>query len=1066
LSKKSFVRERENLIVAFLIGALLISCFIVSVRPIQPPVDTTTYYVQRTDQPSRLDPARAYDPASGELIQNLLQTLIWWNDKHPIAFAPGVGYDLTIADYSDLDQYMPVLCTEVPLSANGRIVINASGSYWRFTINTNALFQPWADHTGAIVPARNITTADVVYSFQRQVIYDSPYGPTWMWVSPAFGISSWRDTYGGLFETYGNGTFMHVADEITAATMIQNWCYAIGNDVYFHFTLPWAEGPLRQIFAQTWGGVVNPDLVKEYGGWDGLFTTGASDANMKDGWTNNYHWKPTSTRSELDTYKNPTVYGAAHGSKYSSFSYRLSGTGPYQFTSWNQTNKIWRIDYYPAYWKGWTQAGDKAGNYFHTVVWKEIDDWPTRKMLFLEGEFDVAVVPRVNMYDLLMTDAYTPVPGINLVYNIGSLSNDAMLFNMNIGSASSYKPYIGYPSHIGAAEPYFFNNTHMRRAFAWALNYTSYIADAYFGEALTSTSWWVDGLSPASYKNTSIVQRNLDLTQMQDELNQAIINGLNVSEAGFDVTLVYNIGNDQRLIAFNLIAQAFLSLGSKYHVNVMGVDWSVFLDAENNGYLSMYDVDWLADFVDPDNFCEPYQASWGNFMVSQGPPYPEDQDFVDNEIRSAMVESDFFARGAMYQDLQYRYWLDVPSFPLAQVVGRRWARDWVQGWYYNALFPGEYCYDLYKTGLALVNVDVKVVSISPTTPPYPIVSLRTLPNQVFSVTVIREDANFQIPMLLVAVGLKLTNQSNVYVCYANATYIVLAPGQFASVELTWDKSFPITHGNWSISAEANPINSNAFDTDRSDQTVSDGMVQVFGYGKGELRYIPEDLNQDGSVNTYDAILLSVKFGLTGPPGWIQADLMPDGIIDWFDALMMDRRMGWQSSNPTNPRPEKWPLELKAYPANFIVEVYSDYAVYSNTYKYNATSRQFSFDVTTEVDAFCNVTIDRILMSGNFTVYLDGASTPFEASTNVTCNFIYFTSTGLSHRIAIESTIGFLGDANGDGWVDIFDAIILSNAFNSFPGSPSWNARVDFNSDNFVDIFDAILLSNHYNEHIP
>jgi len=63
------------------------------------------------------------------------------------------------------------------------------------------------------------------------------------------------------------------------------------------------------------------------------------------------------------------------------------------------------------------------------------------------------------------------------------------------------------------------------------------------------------------------------------------------------------------------------------------------------------------------------------------------------------------------------------------------------------------------------------------------------------------------------------------------------------------------------------------------------------------------------------------------------------------------------------------------------------------------------------------------------------------------------------------TVTIPGDVNGDGVVNIFDAIILANAFNSTP-SPNWNANADINSDFIVDIFDAIILANHYNQHYP
>lgn len=60
-------------------------------------------------------------------------------------------------------------------------------------------------------------------------------------------------------------------------------------------------------------------------------------------------------------------------------------------------------------------------------------------------------------------------------------------------------------------------------------------------------------------------------------------------------------------------------------------------------------------------------------------------------------------------------------------------------------------------------------------------------------------------------------------------------------------------------------------------------------------------------------------------------------------------------------------------------------------------------------------------------------------------------------------IVLIGDINGDGVVDIFDAILLSAAFGSTPSAPNWNSRADLNEDNIVDIFDAIVFSSHFGE---
>jgi parallel beta-helix repeat protein len=59
------------------------------------------------------------------------------------------------------------------------------------------------------------------------------------------------------------------------------------------------------------------------------------------------------------------------------------------------------------------------------------------------------------------------------------------------------------------------------------------------------------------------------------------------------------------------------------------------------------------------------------------------------------------------------------------------------------------------------------------------------------------------------------------------------------------------------------------------------------------------------------------------------------------------------------------------------------------------------------------------------------------------------------------TITILGDINGDGVVNILDAIVLSNAFYSTPSSSNWNPNSDINGDGAVNILDAIILANNF-----
>jgi hypothetical protein len=65
--------------------------------------------------------------------------------------------------------------------------------------------------------------------------------------------------------------------------------------------------------------------------------------------------------------------------------------------------------------------------------------------------------------------------------------------------------------------------------------------------------------------------------------------------------------------------------------------------------------------------------------------------------------------------------------------------------------------------------------------------------------------------------------------------------------------------------------------------------------------------------------------------------------------------------------------------------------------------------------------------------------------------------------SFKFTFSLIGDTDGNGVVDIYDAIVLASAYNSVPGGPRWNSKADLNQDDIVDIYDAILLASHFGE---
>jgi hypothetical protein len=63
----------------------------------------------------------------------------------------------------------------------------------------------------------------------------------------------------------------------------------------------------------------------------------------------------------------------------------------------------------------------------------------------------------------------------------------------------------------------------------------------------------------------------------------------------------------------------------------------------------------------------------------------------------------------------------------------------------------------------------------------------------------------------------------------------------------------------------------------------------------------------------------------------------------------------------------------------------------------------------------------------------------------------------------QLTVGIPGDINGDGVVDIYDAIIFAAAYGSTPGNSNWNPNADINGDGIVDIYDAIILAANFGQ---
>jgi len=82
-------------------------------------------------------------------------------------------------------------------------------------------------------------------------------------------------------------------------------------------------------------------------------------------------------------------------------------------------------------------------------------------------------------------------------------------------------------------------------------------------------------------------------------------------------------------------------------------------------------------------------------------------------------------------------------------------------------------------------------------------------------------------------------------------------------------------------------------------------------------------------------------------------------------------------------------------------------------------------------------------------------------TNGTHYLIYFEFTLSTHTISLQ--FGILGDLDGNGVVDIFDALALAGVFGLEEGDPNWNPDADLVEDGVIDIFDALVFAANFGE---
>jgi peptide/nickel transport system substrate-binding protein len=651
-----------------------------------PPVSRQMGFIEETIEGggvNTVDYSISYDTASGELIGNMMDTLITYDGERTDQFLPAIGSNWIGAARGSGGSGI-----DSGLSVSGLLFENMDNQtgphanyYYRYTfeIRSGVRFQPPYNFS--------LTPADVAFSFQRTLLMDVMGGPAWMLQEPLLDIGS-----GSLsqMEGYQGADLTNATQVAELGALIEHSVEYNETHVWFNLMHPSAYAPFMHILAQTWSSIESKQWINEV-------AIGVYGRDTWPGdWSNITSWlhyrNPDFNEYPLDT-PTPIMYGS----------------GPFIMTTLDYSSNFWSGVRNVEYWRGWpadfpAMSGSYPAGYVDTIYVTWACTWPTRLNDLATGAADFVAVPRQYLSDVYkdgppydpnqIGGSYT-IDGVRCIQPLPMLSVDAFFFTVDINPATSFGP-IGPAGAFGETliPSDFFGNqswgTKVRQAFAQAFDWETYISTVYLGEATHPPTAIIPGLN---YYDPTVTGWSYDLAAANALLNQVgpDSNGHMLKDVGFTLTLVYII-DGHGLTACSLLQTAIQSLNSRFHVNIVYVSWSSYLQAAAAQKLPMFSMGWLADYPDAHDLALPFYRTGGTFSTWQAYSNPE----MDALIDQGFATPDGPARQAIYHDVQVIAVQDCPSFTLDQAIGRHFERDWVVDWYCNPSYGGLRFYGLWK----------------------------------------------------------------------------------------------------------------------------------------------------------------------------------------------------------------------------------------------------------------------------------------------------------------------------------------------------------------------------------
>ncbi len=461
-----------------------------------------------------------------------------------------------------------------------------------------------------------LTAEDVEYSFERMLVVDPDQGPVWMLYQP-------------FLDSYGSRDW-DTGDIVYNATDLQDIVQVSGNKVIFNLAKPFP--PFLQLLSLSTGAVLDKEWCVQQGCWDGSWTTW-EDAN------------------------NPEVSPIAQ---------KLMGTGRYKLEKLTAGEEVVMVEN-TDYW------GDQPS--IKRIHWMFVDEWSTRKQMFLQGDIDV-----LGAQDPAEVEQLKGADGVTIHEGLPATTTHTMVFNFNIDPNSDY---IGSGALDGNGIPTdFFNDTNVRLGFAHSFPVDDYIADVRLGQGIQMATCLPNNMP---FHNPNQAANDYDPTKAEEYFKLAF-NG-EVWTNGFKIEIPYDIEDAEGQSAIQMLADELSDINDAFVITEKGIETTSFYD--------MVDVEdpcpapirvdgwWWPDFADPDNyFAGAYLGSWGY--------YSWNMYISTSEIEALLAEGtstlDEDERKDVYYEIQKLYVDEALGIPVIQVIDNYVLRDWVKGFYYRPLW--------------------------------------------------------------------------------------------------------------------------------------------------------------------------------------------------------------------------------------------------------------------------------------------------------------------------------------------------------------------------------------------